>query len=83
MREIDCNISYFLSSPGAGYSARIGNMKEISYQIQVADDALPNVIEREILAAGVAEIRLVEGATALYEITDVRSMVTCLQMPLA
>jgi hypothetical protein len=58
-------------------------MKEISYQLQVTDNASRNAIEKETLACGVVEIRLVEGATTLYEITDVRSMVRCLQMPLS
>jgi hypothetical protein len=81
MQEIDCSICYYLNSPDTPFPTHVGEQKEIVYQIRVRDDATQHSIERKMLAAGIAEIRTVEGAGALYEISAVCSMAACLQIP--
>jgi hypothetical protein len=67
-------LAYYLNSPDTPLPTRVGEPKEIVYQTRVRDDATQNTIERKMLAAGIAEIRTVGGAGALYEISGVCSV---------
>ena len=81
MCEVECTISYCLWPPRWETSARAATLKEIGYQVRVGDDASRQNLEGEIVAQGISEIRLVEGADAAYEVVDVRSIVVDMPLP--
>lgn len=75
MCEVNCSITYRLKLSTLERSAFASSRKELDYQIKFDDDISENVIDKQILIAGIAEIQEVEGADTLFEILDLRSSV--------
>jgi len=74
MRAIDCTIYYRLTNPSGEPSPQRCDRKQIDYQIQVEEATTEEGIERGIIAGGMAEIGVVEGSTASYEVLDARAL---------
>ena len=76
MREIDCSICYRLTAPVGGPLSRPGDRRQIDYRIRADDASTGESIEKAIVASGIAEIQIVEGKDALFEIIEVRALGT-------
>jgi len=80
MCDVECKITYCLWPAHWASEGSETRLKEIGYHLQIQDSLAAKAVESEIMAHGLSEIRMVEGAHAAYEVVDVRS--TLMDMPL-
>ena len=72
MYRINCSVAYRLISSRHEGSAFANIYKYIDYQINVNDDASEDAISKQVMLAGIEEIRKVEGSDASYDLVDFR-----------
>lgn len=81
MCEVNCSITYRLFPSKLAESVFVSCQKEIDYQVNVDDDASEDVIDKQIKAGGIAEIKIVEGEDIFYKILDLHSSVVKISIP--
>ena len=81
MCDVECKITYCLWPAHWGAEAIETRLTEIDYHLRVDASLADKALESEIMARGLAEIRMVEGANAAYEIVDVRSALVDMPLP--
>ncbi len=81
MCDVECKITYCLWPAHWEATPTTTRLKEIGYHVRISDPVADKVLESEIMAHGISEIRMVEGANAAYEIVDVRSALVDMPLP--